>query len=154
MPYWLTTSRFPSALSRTRRAPFVVHRALHRCRRRVRVGMCTVVVGLERPYTNGSQREQVDVTVLPVERAAAGFEPAIPFAQDLHQHTVVLLPNPSKDGPPHEVIDAIEDMRCTPCVAVEVTPTAQQRVQQPQPIGQRCSQRGSPEERLDPLTQM
>jgi hypothetical protein len=125
----LSPGRFPSAPFRTRRAPFVEHRALHRWHSELRGCLLTQ---LEGAYAYARHFEWEDVTVPPTKLSSAWLAPAVSRRNDPPVCAAVLLLDPSKDGPPQVVVERAEDTLRSPRMAVEVAETAQNQVQHAQ----------------------
>jgi len=117
----LSPGRFPSAPFRTRRAPFVEHRALHRWRSELRGCLLTQ---LEGAYAYARHFEWEDVAVPPTKLSPAWLAPAVSRRNDPPVCAAVLLLDPSKDGPPQVVVERAEDTLRSPRMAVEVAETA------------------------------
>ena len=125
----LSPGRFPSAPFRTRRAPFVEHRALHRWHSELRGCLLTQ---LEGAYAYARHFEWEDVAVPPTKLSPAWLAPAVSRRNDPPVCAAVLLLDPSKDGPPQVVVERAEDTLRSPRMAVEVAETAQNQVQHAQ----------------------
>jgi hypothetical protein len=117
---------FSDAPRRTRRAPFDTHRALHRC---LRIGGTGITALLITHDAYGAKRDWNSIAVAPTKRTLARLMPTVLFCEIPHASIGVLLMEPSHDGPPYMVIKGRKDTLCSPRMSVEVTPTAQQRVE-------------------------
>src|SRR4029077_17266949 len=65
----------------------------------------------------------------------------------------MLLPQPSKDGPPNVVVEGTKDVLRPPRVAIEVAPSVQHWVQPLQSSRKRGLHRRAPEQVLNTLAQ-
>jgi hypothetical protein len=113
---------FPDAPRRTRRAPFDMHRALHRCSRVSRTGVRPRGIAYD---ADGSHRHGDHGSVSPPQHTLSRFMPAITCVQILSPSVRMLLSQPSQDGPPDMMIYGREDSLCAPCMSIEVTPPTQ-----------------------------
>src|ERR1700736_5367821 len=93
--------RFPDAPRRTRRAPFVTHRALPRCLRIVRTGVRPRLITHD---TDGGQSYGDRSAVSPAQRLLARLVPAILSSKFIHLGVGMLLAEPAFDGPPKIVV--------------------------------------------------
>src|SRR6185436_2098742 len=87
-----TPGRFPDAPHRTRRAPFVTHRAL---RRRCHEGRGLLPGQAEREDLRRRLRHQPGVTVVPANRPPSRLAPAVALAGLPYAGSGVLLAEPS-----------------------------------------------------------
>jgi hypothetical protein len=93
--------RFLSALRRTRRAPFVEHRALHRCGRKGRRATRQPIP----TDPDASAFESTGSVLLPAQHAPTRLLGPVLLGQLSHRRSRVLLPQPAQDGPAMTLAD-------------------------------------------------
>src|SRR5665213_4330520 len=138
--------RFPDAPRRTRRAPFVTHRALPRCLRIVRTRIRPLLITHD---TDGGQSYGNRITVAPAQRLLARLVPARLSRKFIHPGIGVLLVEPAFDGPPDIVVYPGEHTFRAPRMSIEVTPATQDRIHPLQSALQGLGDRAPIEDQFD-----
>lgn len=103
-----------------------------------------------RSHANGGEGDGTSPTILPPQHAPAGFPPAVQSSDLLHPSRAVFPPKPPEDGPPDVMIDRGEHTFGTPCVAIEIGPSAKDGIQPLQALSERPVLRLWPKDGFEP----